>query len=506
MLSEQFQGLITKIRKGDISLFQYFITDFREMNFLDIPDSIEFDKIEDSRETCYYLALSKLLSELRFGEFVHLVNYSDKMGFFIEPQKIPFRFKIIARLHLDGIQRGLTWRIFDIIRFFNEYNLFEKSFSQEEVELIEGIKRNDRTLIENLADLFGKVSDSLIFYSCRIMPYDLYLLYVERAKIILKDDNYSELRGRFNISGLKRWTDWYSMYGLSVKNLGSVKEFLDVLEKNVLSITDLPIKENERDSDKNKKFLEFNLLYRTPFYDIVANREYREIKRHFISLENILKNKDQILNKDNYSFCSLSMVLLGGLGPEGLGFTYSTPRGEIIEICSDQKETEAIIIQFKQYLKRKFIGKLDEELLNLDINADIRRKITLYLHEILEPKILINYYSKDSILKKIKLFLYQIDEFNQNYKSKLEEIIKKINKALFVILRKIKLKDQFITRMNLVDEGKIKPEDIAKLTSLRGKSHYDILRERFFFQNEIIWFFKDYKDEIEELEKKFSAF
>ncbi len=47
MLSEQFQGLIKTIRTGDVSQFKYFITDFREMAFLDIPDSIEFEKIED---------------------------------------------------------------------------------------------------------------------------------------------------------------------------------------------------------------------------------------------------------------------------------------------------------------------------------------------------------------------------------------------------------------------------------------------------------------------------
>lgn len=117
MLTEQFKGLIKIIRKGDISQFKSFITDFREWNFLDIPDSIEFDRIEDTTEKLYYLALSKLLSELKFEEFSHLVNYSDTMGFFIEPRKIPFRFKIIARLHLDGIQRRLTGRIFDVIRF-----------------------------------------------------------------------------------------------------------------------------------------------------------------------------------------------------------------------------------------------------------------------------------------------------------------------------------------------------------------------------------------------------
>jgi hypothetical protein len=200
------------------------------------------------------------------------------------------------------------------------------------------------------------------------------------------------------------------------------------------------------------------------------------------------------------------MVLFGGLGPQGLGFTYSTPRGEVIEICSDQKEAEAIIVKFKQYLKRKFLGKLEEELEIMGISADIRTKINDYLLKILNPKDLISYQDKDPIIKRIRAFLSQIEEFQQAYKTELESIINKISKAVTIILRRIRVKDQFITRMDLVTKGKIKSEDISKLTSLRGKSHYDVLRERFFFQNEIKWFFEDYSEEIKELEKKFSMF
>ena len=45
------------------------------------------------------------------------------------------------------------------------------------------------------------------------------------------------------------------------------------------------------------------------------------------------------------------------------------------------------------------------------------------------------------------------------------------------------MEDQFKTRMKLVNEDKLKSEEVAKYTCLEDKSHYDVLRERFFFQN-----------------------
>jgi len=501
MPSKQFQALIKTIRSGDVSQFEDFFLYYKAMDFLNLNDSEDFEKISDNREKCYYLALSKSLSllslyrgtgdeEILFKEFSELINMSDKMGIFIAVNKIPFRFKIIAELHLDGMQKGLIGRIFVIIRFFNKYNLFERNLSIDELKIIKTIKKNDKALVANLKDLFGHVSDSLIFYSCKIMPYDLLLSNEERIRVFLNNPEYrSELRGRYSLNYLKTWTDWYTMYGLSVRNLGPIKQFFDNFEDNY---------------DGNKKVIEFNIIYRTFYFGDDEEHEFHEIKKHFVSPENILKNKDKILEKRNYKFYSISMVLLGGLGPQGLGFTYSTPRGEIIEICSDQKENEAIIIKFKQYLKRKFLAKLNKEMGRIGIIADVRKKVINFLSSILNPKNLISYYDKDLILNKIKKFLYQIDEFKQKYEPELKEIIDKISKAVSIILRNIKLRDQFITRMDMVEEGKIQPEDIAKLTSLRGKSHYDVLSERFFFQNEINWFFKDYSNEIKDLEEKFS--
>ena len=294
----------------------------------------------------------------------------------------------------------------------------------------------------------------------------------------------------------------YTIYGLSVRYLSSKKQFIDTFKKYYYSPNNQENWEQINTNYKRKKFIEFNVIYKTIYFGDEEEQKYREFKKHFISPENILINLDNIMANDNYNFYSISMVLLGGLGPQGLGFTYSTPNGEIIEICSDQKETEAIIIKFKQFLRNKFLGKLDKELSNLDIKVGIRQCIIDFLTEILSNKEIVNYYDKDSILKKIRHYLYQIDGIQQIQISELEDIIDKISKAITLILRKIKLKDQFITRMELVAKGKIKSEDIAKLTSLKGKSHYDVLRERFFFQYIIDWFYDVYIKEKEKLNKK----
>ena len=57
--------------------------------------------------------------------------------------------------------------------------------------------------------------------------------------------------------------------------------------------------------------------------------------------------------------------------------------------------------------------------------------------------------------------------------------------------------------MELIKEGKLRSEDIAKTVSLRGKTHYDILRERVFLKNKPKWFYKDYSEEIKKLEKEY---
>ena len=490
MLSSQFQTLIKTLKSGDILKFIRMIEHFTKHGQYDLINSKYYNKFRADLEKSYYETISKRLKSMKDDfvkgkeDVIRLFNYSDRLGIFIDVSNIDVE-EIITELHLDGLNKGIRSRIIELVRFFNKYNLFERKFTAEELKIVQEIKKNDKLLAVNLKDLFESVSDSLVFYVCKVMPYD----YVKWIKEMLK--NPPVHRFLLSPNSLRNWTDGYVIYDLVVRNLGSVNEFIEKIEA----------KQEEDNLKGNMILLEFNPRY---IYNTIENRIIGILReKHIVYPKNIIENKEKILDKDNYNFYSLSMVIFGGLGPEGFGFTYSTPRGEVIEICSDQKETEAIVIKFKQYLMRRFSDKLKIEMANLGINLKIREKVIKYLSEVINPKDIVSYYNKNTILRKIKNFLLHIDEFQRGDQSKLEVIMEKVSFAISIILKKIKLKDQFITRMELVANGKLKSEDVAKLTSLRGKSHYDVLRERMFLQNKPKWFFKNYPKEIIELEREY---
>ena len=444
------------------------------------------------REEKYYYKLAQCLQSGNLNHFKKLLKKSIDYDIFIDVRKIPKRFELIVNLLLGCIERVSAGNIselgkqIDILRFCNENDLLEKELTEYEKYSVKKIKK-DKLFLANLIDLFGRVTDSFISYIYLGLPRALYDNFMRRQNEYFSD------RDEFLYYIKNYFFNNYSIYGLVVRNLGSINQFIDTFNK-YYELN--PIENSE-------KFIEFNIIYRSFFFGDEEEHEYRNIKKHLVSPENILKNLENILAKNNYNFFSLSMVLLGGLGPQGLGFTYSTPKGEVVEICSDQKESEAIIIEFKQFQKRKFLKKLEKELTNLGINIITKGSIITYLSDIIDPNKLINYHHKDLILGNIKKYLGQIDEFQGQNKTDLEKLLREISHAISIILRTIKLKDQFITRMDLVSQDKIKSEDIAKLTSLKGKSHYDVLRERFFFQYIVDWFYQIYQDEKSKYIKEF---
>ncbi|NVM34717.1 MAG: hypothetical protein HWN81_03915 [Candidatus Lokiarchaeota archaeon] len=467
-------------------------------NQLFIEFKNELLKIKDKKkfEKAYYEKLRKCLKAGQFKAFELLFNASVDFNIFLDIKKIPDRFSIISKLLLNcidkvsnGYQTSALGEVIEILRFCMKYNLLEKQLNVLEKKILENLKK-ETLFLANLNDLFGIVSNSFILYVYNVMPQDLYNHFIT-SPISFFPDRDELVHYIKNI-----FFDQYTIYGLSIRNISSIDDFIKVFKENYPYNENQFKKKKELLIGKGKELIEFYVTYkyRMFYYDTEEEQEHHEIKKHLVSPKNILKNINKILMKKNYNFYSLSMVLLGGLGPQGLGFTYSTPKGEVIEICSDQKESEAIIIKYKQYLKRKFMLKLEKELENFRIDEKVKYKIIKFLSDILNQNELINYSKKNSILRKIKTFLEQLEEFQEGGMNELQELINEISNAISIILRRIKLRDQFITRMDLVVKDKIKSEDIAKLTSLKGKSHYDVLRERFFFQNIIKWFYEIYKN------------
>ena len=428
-------------------------------------------KHRDRIEKIYYKQLKTFLERGQLGNFKKLLNYSDKLDIFIDIEKIPNRFEFLSKVHLNGITTGNIRDIFDVIRFFNDTGLIERDLSTKDLEFIEKIKK-DKLLVANLKDIFNRVTNSLVYYTFKSMTDNMFKLILYGPYSSESSEN--DVSFFYNKENLLRYLDLYPMYGLRVENLGTIEDYIHSFQEYGNNTED-----NVIDNDLN--LIKYHFRKRT----------------HIVSLKNIEKNRDKILtNRKHYNFYNLSMVLLGGLGPQGHGFTYSTPRGEVIEICSDRKENEAIIIRYKEFLKRQFLVKLRTEMTNEQVKVEEINRIMDFLSSSIKPDELINYFKKNLIIKQITQFLDELKDHSDFQETKLQDLIDKIEKAINIILRPIDLIDQFRCRMELIEDGKLDSEDIAKLTSLKGKSHYDVLRERFFFQNQIEWFYKLYSDEI----------
>jgi hypothetical protein len=500
VLPEDLQGsimdaIINSLKTGEILKIKYAIDHLIKEEFSTLLKDFSNKGNKDRIEKNFYLGLLNCLKSKKFENFKQMFDLSVFFDIFINVKKIPDRIEIISSIIMDcikevttGYQTSSLGKQIDILRFCNQFNLFElNEYLEEDLRIIREIKQ-DKLLLANLNDLFGSITDAFVLYIKKIIPQMLFEFFIKEPSIFYT--NTDQLA--YYIKNI--FFNQYSIYGLSVKYLSSTEHFIKEFNKNYLLYQKQTTLYENYD-----KFIEFKVLYKYQLYyfDFEEEREQFILKKHLVSPENILNNISNILAKDNYKFYSLSMVLLGGLGPQGHGFTYSTPKGEVVEICSDIRENEAIIIKYREFLKQQFIRKLKKELNKSKIDSNISEKIINYLQGVLNQNELINFYKKEGILRQIKQFLNE-QEHKKNISINLQNFIEKISNAINSILREVKMVDQFKTRMDLVSQDKIKSEDVAKLTSLRDKSHYDVLRERFFFQYIVDWFYETYESKREE--------
>ena len=478
MLSDNISDIIESLKSDDIEEIKRAILHFEEGKAQNSTVIDKNKKISDMLENNYYNILSFLLRLRKYESFKHLLELSDKVDVFLNVEKIPERFEIISQIHYNFLRAFQFGKIIETTKFFNTCGLLERNLSPEELKKLKVIKA-DKIVLANLEDLFGSVSDSLIHFVHKTMVDNTF-------KLLVQYFNSPEAINYLDQMPLNRWAllfqlDRYPMYGLSIQKIGRVKRFLRLIEDSYNKPRGFKKTENS-----NLFYLKFGFN-----------------KTHLISFSNIRKNYDNLRNyKDQYKFYNMSMVLLGGLGPQGHGFTYSTPLGEVVEVCSDRKENEAIIIKYKEFLKQQFLKRLRKEMEEKAIEEETITNIIHYLSDILKPTEKINYYKVETIVKQIWQFLREKQILQDSTEEELTDLIEKILNAIERILRPIDIIDQFKCRMELVEEDKIKSEDIAKLTSLREKSHYDVLRERFFLQNQIKWVWKQHSSKLRKLRRE----
>lgn len=426
-------------------------------------------------EEDFYKQLSDYLRGKDYKNFMELIERSPKLDIHLDPSMIPHRFDYISASILENLkkvgefyQTSALGVIIEILRFANQFNLLDKDLSLEEQRIVDDITK-DSIFISNLNDLFGEITKPFIsFVRIELPKILLYYLtnfpptFFENAEMLIQ-----YVKNFF-------WAQ-YTIYGLSIKKIGTFKSFYK--------------KFNESCNHLNEDFIEFEVHYKylSNYYDI---KEVTIVKRHLISPKNMSNIADKILSENNYAFYSLSMVLLGGIGPQGHGFTYVTPRKEVVEICSDIKENDAIIIKYKLFLKDQFLTRLIKELSPL--KTDLRDNIIDYLNKTLNQKELIGYNKYPKVIKIISNYLKNFSKELEKEDLNIDALIKFISDTLLIILRPIDMIDQFKCRIDLINEGKLGSDEIAKLTSLRGKSHYDVLRERLFFQYINDWFYELY--------------
>ena len=217
-------------------------------------------------ENKYHGYISYFLKKRKFERIRKLIEKSIDLDIFIDPRKIPNRIEIISNLLVECIRNLNMGEIFNILRFVNKYDLVDKDLTDSELQIVENIK-NDSLFITNLIDLFGKVSNSFIFYVRKVMPSNLYSYY---------NNYFSEYsfysNDGYDINLILNYLNEYNVYGLTVKLLGNLEDFISSFNKKYVN--------------NDKKFIEFKF----------AN------KKHLVSPKNILKNMKRIASREKYKF------------------------------------------------------------------------------------------------------------------------------------------------------------------------------------------------------------
>lgn len=398
-----------------------------------------------------------------FDKFEDLVDLIHFYGISTSISSISNRYRLMGEIFINSIKMQRLDRTFSILRFGLKHKLYKHPASKERLKQIKSLKRN-RFLVCCLKNLMeiqnGANLNEMLNFIYYYLPPKMFDYFTSIFEFITDEDEM--------VGYVTDFIDNFTLYGLSLKKIGSTSHFM----KNI------------------KKILSTKILYQDEVEILYAKRTI------LLSRSNLSDLKIRIRSKQRkYEFLMLGMVMKGGLGPQGFGFVYLTPRGEIVEICSDAVANSAYIVHFKQFLKVDFINELEAKIRTLSLTIFQRERLL----EILDGKLgysqLIGYKKEQFILRQVKDFLDDEFDFKRITSNEISQLFSSLENKIHAILSPVSLIDQYRCRLDLVSQGKVCPGDIAKLTSLGDKSHFDLLQERYFYQSILQVYRKEFQNE-----------
>ncbi|MHA1270950.1 MAG: hypothetical protein ACTSPY_14245 [Candidatus Helarchaeota archaeon] len=373
----------------------------------------------------------------------------------------------ISKIVLENIQLYNINVFLESLRQINQYGIFnEISFNTRSKELIDSDFQYN-TIYQCINELFGKPSDQFLVFLIKEFPKNV----IDELKVnsLLYFGETLDIEDTIYL--LKDFLNGYTISGLNVRKISDYRSFIENYDNNKRKS---PI-EGYYFLDITKK-RDIMRTYTFDFFNVLSSFS----ETHLINDEVLTKIRTRRdSNIYNFEFPIISMVVRGGLGPQGKGFAYLTPFNEICEICSDVKENKAYILEYKKFLKNQFMNELDKILDNLNIFDENKEEILDFLDCNIQLNI-IDTSQIEYIFSKIDNYFNKLDKkinnsvFTPSFKKDLKLSIQKI-------LLPIELQDQFMLRMNLIKSGTINEREISKLVSLGNVSHHDILTQRYFF-------------------------
>lgn len=416
----------------------------------------------------YLTQLNDYLIRGNLTAFENLVNRLKDHGVSIDLSSIPNLNQTLSELFVGYLPDIDS--IFGLLRFANKFELFEKI--NEKIVL--QTSKDDLNLRKmNLESLFGPLSEGFLQFIEKYLPTAL-------SEFIINP----HLSSAFNFwwtqqsTPLERITDIYSFidlqysnYGLRTRKLGTFKQYLQTYKKHRTKFDeDLYVFETSNDIFLNQLSISPRLIM---FHQSIFS------EKHLLNpslLETVKKKFEQ--NEYKYEFPLVSMVIFGGVGPEGKGFTYLTPYGEIIEVCSDVKQNKAYIIEYKKYLKSLFLHKMDKQMQEWGIDDPLKTETLNFFDDNIRERF-VGFRDVETLIED-KILSY----LRENVESYITpEFLAFLRKSIQEILLPVQMEDQFKVRLDLIKDNKLNETEIAKLASLGNVSHYDILNQRFFLRN-----------------------